>query len=142
MTCIRVIAILTLIRQLCKPILHESKIKLHEFRANRQTFFGHKLEVFICQSSNYKPPTSPQATSRRQSQNWSKASRRATNSRLYWGLRVPARHLRWRMSFRNCRSRRWSSPTTRRLRRSYTENSRRCSRRMQWSILSPNLGTG
>ena len=29
MTCIRVIAILTLIRQLCKPILHESKIKLH-----------------------------------------------------------------------------------------------------------------
>ena len=55
-TCIRVIAILTLIRQLCKPILHESKIKLHEFRANKQTFFSHitkyplrKLEVFICQ---------------------------------------------------------------------------------------------
>jgi hypothetical protein len=65
-TCIRVIAILTFIRQLCKPILHESKIKLHEFWANRQTFFSHitkyplrKLEVFICQSSNYKLPTSP-----------------------------------------------------------------------------------
>ena len=37
-TCIRVIAILTLIRQLCKPILHESKTELHEFRANKQTF--------------------------------------------------------------------------------------------------------
>lgn len=118
MTCIRVIAILTLIRQLCKPILHKSKIKLHEFRANGQTFLrghneenallagafdecrdnektcfrvsGHKLEVFICQIReeirnpltivsyllikaaqrtgmllNYKPLTSPQATSRR-----------------------------------------------------------------------------
>ena len=44
-TCIRVITILTLIRQLCKPILHESEIKLHEFRANRQTFLrGHNEE--------------------------------------------------------------------------------------------------
>lgn len=32
---------------------------------------------------NYMPHTSPQATSRRQSQNWSKAFRRAINSRLY-----------------------------------------------------------
>ena len=32
---------------------------------------------------NYKPPTSPQATSPRPSPNWLKASRRAINSRLY-----------------------------------------------------------
>ncbi len=36
--CIRVIAILTLIRQLCKLILHEAKTELHEFQENRRTF--------------------------------------------------------------------------------------------------------
>ena len=46
-TCIRAIAILTLIRQLCKPILHESKIKLHEFQANRQTFCAVTMRILV-----------------------------------------------------------------------------------------------
>ncbi len=121
MTCIRVIAILTLIRQLCKPKLHESKIKLHEFRANKQTFFGHitkyplrKLEVFICQITEeiHNPLTIV-------SYLFIKA---APKTGMLLNYKPPTSP--------QATSRR-PSPTTRRLRRSSTENSRRCSLRMR-----------
>lgn len=44
-TFIRVNGILTIIRQLYRNNLHESKSKLHEFLANRQTFLGSQMEV-------------------------------------------------------------------------------------------------
>ena len=87
---------------------------------------------------NCKPPTNPQATSPRPLPNGSKASERATNSRLYWGYGF------WQDTYDGEyhsgiaeADRRSLSPITKRLRCSYIENSRRCSLRMQWNILSP-----
>ena len=90
-------------------------------------------------SSNFTPNTNQPATSLRPSKNWSKASRKATSSRLCWVSQAPVRPSPWRMLSPSLISQLWYLRTIKHWQHSCTVSLRNSSRRTQWNILSPSM---